>query len=58
VYADYISGRIWALWYAGDGTVRNDLLLDTPLAITSFGEDDAGELYLLAFDGHIHVLRQ
>jgi hypothetical protein len=30
------------------------LLLDAPQGFVSFGEDDAGELYLVALDGSIY----
>ena len=54
VYADYVSGNLWALWYDG-GTVTDQTLLgDTGLNISSFGIDESGELYVLAFDGAIY----
>ncbi|MFW9905924.1 MAG: PQQ-dependent sugar dehydrogenase, partial [Candidatus Thorarchaeota archaeon] len=55
IYADYGSGRIWALSYV-DSTVQNYLLNDTSLNIVSFGVDQENELYLCAFDGKIHKL--
>lgn len=59
LYADYCSGRIWALdadaALAG-ATVSADLVADTDLAIASFAEDADGELYVLAFDGHVYRL--
>jgi glucose/arabinose dehydrogenase len=47
LYADFCSGKIWGLFRAPDGTWKNQLLFDTSLSITSFGQDDQGELYLL-----------
>jgi hypothetical protein len=44
-YADYCSGRIWGLQRAGD-TFQNMLLYDAPFSITSFGEDEAGGLWI------------
>jgi hypothetical protein len=44
VYGDYCTGRIWALRRDGGGAWAQTLLLDTPLAVSSFGEDEAGEL--------------
>ena len=53
VYADYVSGRIWGLKMA-DGTVSASREMLSPSGrrthITSFGEDEAGELYVCAFD--------
>jgi glucose/arabinose dehydrogenase len=58
VYADYGSGKIWALQYNGAGAPANTLLADTPLNIASFGLDEANELYFTAFDGKIYKLSQ
>jgi glucose/arabinose dehydrogenase len=44
-YADYCNGNIWALRFEG-GTWQNTLLLDTAINIPTFGEDEAGNLYL------------
>ena len=60
VYGDYDTGRIWALKEAnGKATVNGeivDLKKSKKLNIAAFGEDQAGELYILAFDGRIHKL--
>ncbi len=53
VYADFGSGRIWALTYDG-AKASNEELFDTTLAIASFGVGEDGELYLCAFDGRIY----
>ncbi|RME03991.1 MAG: glucose sorbosone dehydrogenase [Planctomycetota bacterium] len=45
IYADYVSGRIWALWYKKNGTIQNRLLLKTNLNISTFGVDHNKELY-------------
>jgi glucose/arabinose dehydrogenase len=55
VYGDYCSGEIWAAVPAADGSWSANLVLDLPRGesfsnyaqLTSFGEDEAGELYLL-----------
>lgn len=57
VYADYVSGRIWALWYEDTGLIKNEELFDTNLQISSFGTDADQELYLSAFDGRIYRFR-
>jgi hypothetical protein len=44
-YADYCSGRIWGLKQIG-AIWQNTILLDTSFNITSFGEDEDGNLYL------------
>ncbi len=45
LYADFCSGRIWGLRQTGSQW-ETRLLSDTPLQISTFGEDEAGELYL------------
>ncbi|MBJ6749228.1 PQQ-dependent sugar dehydrogenase [Geomonas anaerohicana] len=45
LYGDFCSGRIWGLRRVG-GTWQVKLLVDTPYAISTFGEDEDGELYL------------
>jgi glucose/arabinose dehydrogenase len=49
-YGDYCSGTIWALRPNGSGW-RSTPVLDTGLAISSFGEDQAGELYVTDLNG-------
>ncbi|HEV2862981.1 MAG TPA: PQQ-dependent sugar dehydrogenase [Pyrinomonadaceae bacterium] len=44
-YGDYCSGRIWALRLVS-GAWQNTLLLDTNINISTFGEDEAGNLYV------------
>ena len=56
-YADWCSGRIWAARRDGDGVWRNRELLDSSLFITTFGEDEDGELYVAdSADGRIYRL--
>lgn len=52
VYGDYGSGRIWALTL--NGAAMNTLVIDTSLAISSFGVDSNNEVYICAFDGKIY----
>lgn len=62
LYADYISGRIWALRYDADQkqVISNDTIgRNRKLQVISFGADEQGEVYLLttATDGKgIHRL--
>lgn len=51
LYADYCSGEIFA-W---DGSSQR-LLLDTNQSISSFGEDERGELYVVSLDGTVSAL--
>ena len=45
VYGDYNSGRIWGIRHEGT-QFSNRLLLDSSINISSFGEDEAGEVYV------------
>ncbi len=49
IYADYVSGKIWALFYdeANSRVVANRPIKDRNIPIFSFGEDEKGEIYLL-----------
>lgn len=60
VYGDYTNGRIWALRYDQEqqAQIDNILLLDSDLAISSFGEDESGELYVVALAGGIYSLNE
>jgi uncharacterized protein (TIGR03437 family) len=54
LYGDLCSGRIWGIERQGSGWA-NRLLLSTRFAITTFGEDEAGEVYVAdANTGSIH----
>ena len=56
VYADFSSGRIWALTHTPNVT-SNELIRDTPLNVSTFGVDEAEELYIGGFDGKIYEIR-
>jgi glucose/arabinose dehydrogenase len=60
VFGDYCSGRVWGLTNAG-GNWQTRRLFDTPYHITSFGEDQAGEIYLADYGGkllHLQLVSQ
>jgi glucose/arabinose dehydrogenase len=56
IFGDYCSGTVWAGIPQGDGSWAAVELLRTDDMITSFGEDEAGELYLVDFGGAVHRL--
>ncbi|QDU38410.1 Quinoprotein glucose dehydrogenase B precursor [Maioricimonas rarisocia] len=49
VYADYVSGKIWALKYdeENEEVVSNEAIPSPKMPIVSFGEDAEGEIYFL-----------
>lgn len=53
IYADYLSGQIWALNYDNDSVVNAEIV-NSDLFISTFGVDEAQELYFCTFDGHIY----
>lgn len=57
-YADYISGRIWSLYQTGSTWSTPVEELDAPFNISSFGEDENGELYVVEYDGDNGKIRR
>jgi glucose/arabinose dehydrogenase len=51
VFGDYCSGRVWAAWRDATGAWHTAELADTAAAISAFGEDQAGELYVADYAG-------
>lgn len=47
VYADYVTGKIWALTYdtAAKKVITNEAIPSDKLPIISFGDDEQGEIY-------------
>ncbi|MCR9198111.1 MAG: PQQ-dependent sugar dehydrogenase [Planctomycetaceae bacterium] len=47
LYADYISGRIWALKYDAESgkVVQNAIIAKAGFPVLAFGEDEQGEVY-------------
>lgn len=56
LYGDYCNGRIWAAVHQADDTWQSYLWMQTEHVISSFGQDDAGELYLVDYKGGIYKL--
>ncbi len=54
-FADFCSGALWYAW-PEDGVWRRRLWRRTGLHPSSFGEDEAGRLYLLDLEGTIYRL--
>ena len=57
LFGDYCSGRIWGLDAAAVArgeAVEPVLLLESGLSISSFGEDESGELYLVDLGGAVY----
>ena len=55
VFADWCSGRIWTLPYNGQAVNAPETLrADTGHQITSFGESENGELYVVTSAGNVY----
>jgi glucose/arabinose dehydrogenase len=55
LYADECSGRVWSLMRDDAGNWVNAELMRARVNISSFGEDEAGELYVAGYgDGNIY----
>lgn len=52
-YGDYCSGIIWSSFRNADGAWQTNVFMDTNYSISSFGEDETGELYLVNQGGSI-----
>jgi glucose/arabinose dehydrogenase len=47
LYSDFCSGKVWGLLRLPDGSWQNSVLFETGLRVSSFGLDEAGEIYLV-----------
>jgi len=52
LYADYVSGRVWALQFdeTKKRVVRNDQIIAGGTPVLAFGEDADGEVYYMTAD--------
>ncbi len=53
LFGDWCSGNVWAAYRDLNGGWRYSVFLRTSRQISSFGEDEAGELYLVDYSGVI-----
>jgi glucose/arabinose dehydrogenase len=56
-FADLCSGSIWGARPGISGTWSATQLLDTSMTVTTFGEDQAGELYVVHYNDHGQLYR-
>lgn len=55
LYGDYCTGFVWGLMQV-NGAWQTRLLFDTDFNISSFGQDQNGEIYLTALGGEVYQL--
>ena len=58
IYGDYDFGTIWALELENEMVLSNEVLVSNVGRISSFGEDEAGELYIVDFTGDIRTFEE
>lgn len=51
LFSDWCSGRVWGSYRDLDGNWQTDELMQTGRTVSSFGEDEQGELYILDYYG-------
>ncbi len=56
IFADFITGRIFAARQAAGGQWSLETALDSTLSISAFGEDDTGEIYLADISGAVYEI--
>ena len=54
LFGDYCSGRIWGAWRDQELNWRAEELMNSIMAISSFGEDEAGEIYVIDYSGTLY----
>jgi len=54
LFGDYCSGEIWVTDSTAARPAAKTLLLSTGFPISSFGQDQSGELYVVDYDGAIY----
>ncbi len=55
LYGDYCSGKVWAL-ILSNGQWQSQVMFETGVLITSFGQDESGEIYLASDTGNVYHL--
>jgi glucose/arabinose dehydrogenase len=56
IYGDYVSGVIWIGHFDETGAWVNETFMDSGFVISSFGEDEQGELLLVDYKGAVYRL--
>lgn len=55
LYGDYCSGTVWGL-ILSNGQWQSQVMFEADVRITSFGQDENGEIYLVSDDGGVFIL--
>ena len=55
LYGDYCSGKIWGL-ILSNGQWQSQVMFETGGTITTFGQDESGEIYFASDNGNVYQL--
>jgi uncharacterized repeat protein (TIGR03806 family) len=58
IYGDYALGTIWGLRYQNKLVSEQKVIAACPEAISSFGEDENGEVYVVGYAGHLYRFKE
>jgi hypothetical protein len=58
LFADYCTGVIWAMERTSGGNWEARVVADTDFLISSFGEDEFGELYVVDLRGAVYHIAE
>ncbi|MBN1783062.1 PQQ-dependent sugar dehydrogenase [bacterium] len=58
LYGDYVTRWIWGIRYENGVKLENTLIGQCPSSITSFGEDESGDVYVVGQDGRIYRFQE
>lgn len=58
IYADFLSGEIWAFDRDPEADPVNEEIVQSELSITAFGVSEDQELFICSFDGNIYRFAQ
>ncbi|OGO33359.1 MAG: hypothetical protein A2Z16_10605 [Chloroflexi bacterium RBG_16_54_18] len=58
LFGDYCGQRVWGLTRSTEGNWINSVLFEGLGSITSFGEDEVGEVYLVTHEGQLLILER
>lgn len=56
VYGDYVTGKIWGVRWDAGAVSKKEELVDTTIAIVSFGLDQSGDVLIVDYGGTLHRL--
>lgn len=56
IYGDFCSGRIWVLAQDEEGNWANEIIYETNGMISTFGEDEYGEMYVVDYFNGVYKI--